>query len=388
MTHRTRHFFLGGFLYQAFAAFCLALVFAGSAFAEVTTRGGLEAGSQGFSFELHGRIMIDAALFDQDITPMEDGIEVRRARLGVEGRLYENWGYLLQVDFAGGDAEAKNLFISYNGLDNATIFIGQFKQFFGLAERTSTKYITFMEVASPMVFAPSYRLGVGYLWTGRNMTFGGSVYGNEIGAGTTNDGPVNLSGRFTFAPIDGAERLLHLGVSVARESVNDTHSVTFAARPESHLAPKLIGTTIEHVDHLLELGLEAAWVTGPFSLQGEYIATRVQRSSGFADATLGGYYLQASYFLTGESRPYQHGNFGRVTPLGNAGAWQLALRFSHLDLNDGPIHGGDLGDITFGVNYYVNPHVRFMMNLIKVRADTGAYVDKPYILQFRAQLDF
>lgn len=359
-----------------------------AASAEVTTRGGLEAEAQGFSFELHGRIMVDTALFDDDITPLDSGLEFRRARLELAGTLYGDWGYTARYDFAGNEVTAKELYISYHGLDNAMIFMGQFKQFFGLAELTSSKYITFMEVALPMAFAPSYRIGVGYLWEGDNTTFGASAYGNEAGEGTENDGLVNFSSRFTYAPINNNNNVLHLGIAVAQESVNDTNSITFAERPESHIAPKLISATINNVDGVRKLGLEAAWVSGPFSLQSEYITTTVQRNAGFDDATLAGYYVQASWFLTGESRPYDAGSFGRVKPNGEGGAWQLAVRLSHLDFVDDSITGGEMNDITFGVNYYVNPHVRFMANYIQVEADYGAVVDEPSILQFRAQIDF
>lgn len=380
-------------MYKLFLTVTLIPALAGitPAIADVTTRGGLEAETEGFSFELHGRLMADMAIFDEDITPLESGLEFRRARIELEGTLYEDWGYTAKYDFAGNEVEAKELFISYHGLENATVFIGQFKQFFGMAELISSKYVTFMEIASPMVFVPGYRMGVGYLWTSTDitdMTFGASVYGNEMGEGTANDGLVNFSSRFTYAPINNSNQVLHLGIAVAQESVSDTNSITFAERPESHIAPKLMSITVNNADDLTKLGLEAAWVSGPFSLQGEYITTTVKRTAGFDEVTLGGYYLQASWFLTGESRPYKNGSFGRVKPLHESGAWQLAVRFSHLDFIDDPVAGSTMDNVTFGVNYYVNPHVRFMVNYVMVETDYGALVDEPSILQFRAQIDF
>lgn len=355
---------------------------------QVETAGGIEAETEGFSFELGGRVMVDMALFDEDVTPMEDGMEFRRARLEMAGTLHEDWSYKAQVDFAENETDIKDMYIAYEGLGEGRLMIGQFKQFMGLEELTSSKYITFMELAPTSVFYPSRKIGVGYLWKNSNSTFGVSAYGNEAGEGVENDGLANFSARYTFAPMLAEGEVLHFGLSAVSESTDDTGTLSLRQRPEAHLAPRLIGTTITEADGITKLGLEAAWVAGPFSLQGEYVDASVQRTAGFADASFDGYYLQASWFATGESRPYKAGSFGRVKPHAPSGAWELTARLSNLNLVDGAIDGGELNDLTLGVNYYANPHVRFMANYVKVEAEQGGVTDEPGILQFRAQIDF
>ena len=89
--------------------------------------------------------------------------------------------------------------------------------------------------------------------------------------------------------------------------------------------------------------------------------------------------LQASYFLTGEHRPYKasDGAFTRVKPLknyskdGGQGAWELAARLSYMNLNDGDVSGGRLRDLTLGVNWYLNPNVRTMWNYILADPSEG-----------------
>jgi phosphate-selective porin OprO/OprP len=111
-----------------------------------------------------------------------------------------------------------------------------------------------------------------------------------------------------------------------------------------------------------------------------------------SDPSFSGYYAYASYFLTGEHRAYKNssGTFDRVKPKtnfgkGGTGAWEVALRYSGLDLNDAPIQGGELEDITFGLNWYLNPNVRAMFNYVLADLDTVGNAD---IVQLRFQIDF
>ncbi|MEW8469935.1 MAG: porin, partial [Candidatus Thiodiazotropha sp.] len=144
------------------------------------------------------------------------------------------------------------------------------------------------------------------------------------------------------------------------------------------------------------LGLEGAWVTGPFSLQGEWMQAKVERDTG-TEPTFDGWYLQASWFLTGESRRYKQdaAKFGRIRPLSEHGALEAAARFSSLDLNDGEIEGGSSDNLTLGLNWYINRQIRLMANAIFVDNDRFADADgdveaedEPTIIQLRAQVDF
>ena len=157
------------------------------------------------------------------------------------------------------------------------------------------------------------------------------------------------------------------------------------------MAPRFVDTGNIAAGWENRLGLEAAYVHGPFCLQGEYIGTAVD-ATGEPDRGFSGYYAYASYFLTGEHRPYsqKNGIFCRVKPnvnfgKGGIGAWEMGVRFSHLDLDDGAITGGDLDDITLGLNWYLNPNVRTMLNYIRADLDTVGDAD---ILEMRFQIDW
>ena len=46
------------------------------------------------------------------------------------------------------------------------------------------------------------------------------------------------------------------------------------------------------------------------------------------------------------------------------GAWQVGLRYDWLDLNSGPIKGGQNQDVTLGLNWFLNPNARFQINYV------------------------
>ncbi len=378
---------------------------AGNAEAEiqVATKGGLELGTYDgqFSFELGGRLMLDLAGYHEDQVKLGNGTEIRRARLEAEGIMYSDWGYEFGVDFAGADADIKDAYIEYRGSWPSTLKLGQFKEPFSLEELTSSRYITFMERALPNAFAPGRNIGMGYQSRGEGWITAIGLFGEAFDDDVANEGDEGwgVTTRVTYAPWRDGRKALHLGAALSVRTANDDNEVKFDSRPESHVTDvKYLNTgDITDVDTVSLLGLEAALVKGSWSLQGEAIQAQVSRSSGLATLDFSGWYVYGSWFLTGESRMYKakKGSFGRIKPTGDSGAWELALRLSSLDLTDGPVTGGEADQLTLGLNWYVNPHLRMMMNYVRVDNDDFADDDgdaqgddNPDILQLRAQIDF
>ena len=110
-----------------------------------------------------------------------------------------------------------------------------------------------------------------------------------------------------------------------------------------------------------------------------------------------GLYVFASYFLTGESRAYdpRTAAFSRVVPRrdfdfgrGGWGAVELGCRYSYTNLSDGVIQGGRLGELMGEVNWYLQPHVRWMFG-----AGYGHITGSPsngdvFLVQTRVGVDF
>ncbi len=366
----------------------------------------LETADKVFKLRIGGRIQLDGAFIgeDSDVSDVfgsvPSGVEFRRARLSIDGLLYDRFEFKTQYDFADGEPRFKDVYMGVRDIPVVGNFrVGQFKEPFSLEELTSSNYITFMERSLPTIFAPSRNVGLALFSTAldKRMTWAVGAFraaddfGRSIG-----DSEFNATLRLTGLPWyeDKGRQLLHLGASYSFSNPAD-NTVRFRERPEAHISPRYVDTGNFSAKNLNRVGAEAALVYGPLSVQGEYVHAFVNRDSvAGADPQFNGFYGFASYFLTGEHRPYStsSGTFGRVKPKknflngeGGLGAWEVAARYSQLDLNDEGIDGGKLGDFTFGLNWYLNPNYRVMFNY--VFADLKDVGDT-HILQMRFQVAF
>ena len=364
-----------------------------------------ENNSQSVSLKIGGRIQIDYAAFEEDGRirkrfgeDFADGTEFRRARIYIEGEIHDNIEFKAQYDFANGETDFKDVYLGLVNVSNwGSLRAGQFKEPFSLEELTSSNYITFMERALPNAFAPGRNVGI--MWhrpfADERVTGALGIFRKVDTSGRgQSDQQFAVTARVTALPWyeEGGKKLLHVGLGYTRQEYKS--EVRFSARPESHLAPRLADTGAFSADSGDIIGAELAYVNGPFSLQGEFMQAFIDGSDiPIRNSQFWGGYVMASYFLTGETRPYKKsaGAFDRVKPLHNWreddgwGAWELAARYSHLELNDGVIRGGRLEDFTLGLNWYLNPNVRLMWNYVLANPSKGGIVN---IFETRLQIAF
>ncbi len=372
-----------------------------------------------FKLKIGGRIMNDWGWFSEDndvkraIGDQVDGTEFRRARMYTSGTIYENIGFKAQYDFAGGDVDFKDVYIELKKIPYLGHFrVGHFKEPFSLEELTSSKYITFMERSLNNVFSPSRNTGF-MLYNhalDKRMTWAGGIFrnsdsfGDSEGDGST-EGNYSFSGRITGLPWykDEGRKLIHTGFSYTYQNAFE-NAIDFDSTPETHLADDFVDTGSFAAEYSNRFNPELAIVYGPFSFQGEYSFVDVDlKRSMDSDPDFSGFYGYFSYFLTGENRKYkrENGVFSRVKPNKNfrwgrekgKGAIELAARYSELDLSDEGIDGGRLQDLTLGVNWYLNPNTRVMLNYVRANVDRLVNDirlddDNADLLSMRFQIDF
>ena len=392
------------------------------------------------SVKVGGRIFLDTAMFSQDAASVaqvgnaQNGTEFRTARIFVKGNAFHVVDYKVQFDFAGtttvnsgaggvnnktiGQVVFKDVYIGIKELPLlGNIRAGHFKEPFGLEQLTSGRFITFMErsLGDTGIFVPGRNIGVMTFDYSENerMTWAIGGFINH-----TPDNPpryISDSGqgavtmRLTYLPwydeATNGRGLFHVGAGFSHR-VNGNDTLRLRSRPESHMGPYVLDTgTIANAPNYQIYNGELAFVYGAFSAQAEYFGVALKRNGGFGNQNFNGYYANLSYFLTGENRVYNRhsGAFNRVKPFGNffrvrdesgyvqtgIGAWEVAYRYSYGDLISGPINGGRTGDHTVGLNWYLNPYTRVMLNYIHSTTDDAAALNGDIdIVQMRAQIDF
>ena len=351
-----------------------------------------------------GRIHYDWATMSQDsgiqesLGSLQDGTEPRRARIYFSGELHEQVEFKVQYDFAGGTTKFKDVYLGLKGIPVlGKIRLGHMKEPFSLEEMTSSNNVTFLERALPNVFAPSRNTGVLISnHVKERVSWGMGVFldTNDLGV-DQGDGEFNFTGRLTGTPWHAAKgkKVVHLGLGYSHRSPSEP-DFRYRQRPEAHLAPRFVdtGTLRMHSAHLV--GPEFALVHGSASVQAEYIRAGLNPVTGNATSNFHGYYLLGSYFLTGEQRNYRAsaGQFRGIKPRRNfslgqkgTGAWEVAVRYSSLDLNHGTVSGGKLDDFTAGLNWYLNPNARVMWNYIRANRES---LGKAGVFQMRFQVNF
>jgi len=344
-----------------------------------------ETADKQFTAQFGGRIHFDAGGIDTDDDfeagiggDEEDAAEIRRARIFMSGTLFEEFEYKWQYDFAGGvNNRLKDVYMGLKDTPVGGVRVGQFKEPFSLEEHTSSNHRTFMEGGTLNALVPQRNLGIMVHDHNQSETFTWAAGlfkddGSDTGA-HTGDGETHATARVTFLPVyeNEGEDLVHLGAAYSLRA-SDEGMIDYASAGPSGLTQNdVVDTGSIAADSADLFGLEAAWVRGPLSLQGEFVRSSVDADSG-SDPDFDGWYVFASWFLTGERRGYKtaSGAFDRVAvrrPYGKEGgwgAWELAVRYGMLDLSDASVDGGELTDTTLGLNWYLNPFTRIMFNWV------------------------
>ena len=359
-----------------------------------------------FSMKIFGRIQADFHWFSNASTALQgavggtwdSGFEFRRARLGVSGTIYKHIVFKAQYDFADTaneeEPQFKDVYIGTANLSDCygcgvpDLRVGHFKIPFSLEELSSSKYITFIERSLPVTtFAPSRETGfaVGDSGYGDRIQYSVGFFGNGGNDGSPSfrwrDG-MDIAGRVTYmpwAPCDCESKYWVVGASYMYTW--DETTARFRTRPEDHIGPRIVDTGPFAASSWHRYGLETLFVHNRWWVQAEAIGCSVNTPAG-DNPNFWGAYLQFGYFLNGPYKPFKRefATIDKVKPCNNwlgkdccgAGSWEIAARFSFVDLKDGAVNGGEVWETTLGVNWWLNPNTTVRFNYMH------ASVDEPF----------
>lgn len=364
-----------------------------------------------FKFSLNGRLHADAAIQSGDkfttwndrnnnglvddgnanapvSNDLDSGTEIRRFRMEFAGQFYNDWRFKLQPDFADEQVRLKDAFVQYTGFDWGIWTLGQSKQPYSFQQMMSSNDMPFMERSLEYAWTDvsvNRAIGLRFDTHGHNWTAAAGIYGDTAtrqAESAADDEGWGASGRVTWAPWYKPGELLHVGASGAyRVPQQADKTVRYRIRPThiDHFYPIDTGN-IRNIDDEVFFNAEATGAYGPLSFESEYNVAYLQRNGdGTEDAKFDGWHFDVMYSLTGESRAaaYDPKNavIKRLTPnrnfdlAGGWGAWELKGRISQVNMNKigtANQHGGRETAATLGVNWYLNPWFRLMLDYTHV----------------------
>lgn len=333
--------------------------------------------------------------FRQVYGALPDGTVFRRVRIGIQGT-DGPWEYRIIPDFAAvGRPSLLDVYLGLNDIPYlGHLRLGHFAEPFGLEQTSTIRGVNTLERSQlTEVYGRRRRVGLMVFdtWDHEQGTWAlgvfrslSDIFGDDIGPREFRSA---LTGRLTrllwYEEREQSLDLLHIGFSYSAR-VPRNREAQFQSRPEDRFGaaavnlPVLIDTGAIPANFYQLLVGEALWIRGPFCVQGEYllvpVSTRTQGAVYFS-----AWYVQASFFLTGDHRQYRRdiAVLDAVIPRRDflrrengqwfvgPGAWELIVRLSHADLNDGGITGGRSTNLTFGLAWYLNPHLRIIANYIQ-----------------------
>jgi phosphate-selective porin OprO/OprP len=397
----------------------------------------IASGDGQFTASLRGVMQLDTAQYLQDDNlgasvvgrDFNSGTNFRRGRLGVEGKLYGDFDYNITLDFGGsgtdGQTTLHELWIQYSGFKPAKIRVGAFAPNLGLEDAASTNGSLFPERPSAAEVARSLagadkRIAAQVLANGDHWLAAAAITGAKAADGATFDEQLGYTFRVAGTPLYGFDWRVHVGANAsivaqpAQATAAGPYTLTLEDRPELRVdGTRLVSTGALDADGARHWGLELAAQKKNWLVQGEYFDIALERRQpavGVTDPGFTGWYVEAGWVVTGEARKYNTGTAAFDAPpvdkpfkpkAGQWGAWELAARYSVLDLNDNEfsavtadrVRGGEQAIWSAGVNWFVNPAVRFSLNYLDVSVDRlnsgGVQIGQDYqAVNLRSQFAF
>ena len=332
--------------------------------------------SPDFSFYFNGFIQGDLLSLEGASPELESNPNWRDGRVSMTLNFYQHWQIDTTYDFR--DSQLLDAYFAYVG-SHATVMAGQIFVVFGISNTSDTSQITFLELPLPVFpFSTQYYPGVQVGFYQSPFTIYTSFFGPQWGTPVYGRSPYGGTISATFSPIHTDTRLFVLSLSGWQQGMDSSHTFSLSPIPEVDTVNE--GTFIDtgdigNVKNFQSFDGGAAGVYGPFSMQSEYINTWINRTDSFPVLKVHGFYVTTSYFLTGESRLYnfQNAGFVGITPIRRKyGAWQIALRYSELNLMTGNIAGGRERDITVGLNWFPIQEITCKFNYVRARMNPNS----------------
>ncbi|MBI2191377.1 MAG: hypothetical protein HYU36_05280 [Planctomycetes bacterium] len=343
--------------------------------------------------------------------PGDSGFLVRNARLDVRGTLENDFSYRLFGDFSGAGAKLVEGWLEYHHYAPARLRVGQMVEPFSLEALTSFRWVDLIERSMVVTaFSPQEDLGAMLFGTmaGKRIEYALGVFNGRGKNVEDNNDDKDVAARAVLSPFAGSNspwmRGLYVGTGMTwGEQEEDFSGTSFRTAARTPFFQYARGASFR--GDRTRVGADVEWFMGPASLKAEWLNTRFENVSlagTSLDAGFSGWYVTATYLLTGEKKPRNK----PVVPkknfdprLGGWGAWELVGRFERFDADNeliprGLASGSDEVDAyTLGLHWWPNPHIKISFNYVHTLFDddvavSGSTLDDEDAFLFRFQYNF
>ena len=343
---------------------------------------------------------------------LSSGGNFRRAQLGLQGKLFGDWSYYVNIDYGSGGTTGtetpghiQQAYIEYDGFAPFAFRIGAHPPSTGMDDTYASTDQLLLERSAPTDLARNMAGGDGRdsieaLYLGDRLFASLAFTGDKVQATGVFDEQQAVVGRVAYTPYTDND--WRWALSVASTDVfrpGDTNATAASTRPLTLSNPpelivddqstKLVSVADANVTDAWNWNVESGVTYDNFLAQAGYFKYGIDqrgltslRGQGFD-----GWYAEVSWVLTGESRGWSTANGAftnprprvNFSPNGHGwGAWELAARYSDLDLNDnqgvlgtalpaGGVRGGEQRISTLGLNWYPNSVLKFTLQAQNVQ---------------------
>lgn len=201
-------------------------------------------------------------------------------------------------------------------------------------------------------------------WFAKDNSFSGN--GNQYSA------------RLTLLPVDSGpsgDTVVEVGTAVFyKEATNG--KLQYRSRPELNQSDYFVDTGNIAADHSVTSQFETMVIRGPLQMFGEFHLTPVSSRESGNPFFYGGF-AGVAYLLTGEHHGYNRlgGYQTRLTPSSpigaGPGAWEVAGRYSYVNLSDGLVDGGVMSRWTGALSWYLSREWKVQFNYGYITLDKG-----------------
>ena len=358
----------------------------------------------GTLIQFDGRFTADDP--EQDVI---DTFAARRVRPILQGRVAKFFDYFFVLDFAG---PASSLYVrdAYfeTRLSNAfRVRAGKGKVPFGLERLIFANVLLFVERALPTALTPDRDLGVQILGevAGGRLSYVAALTNGVIDGGSGDvdgDEGKDVAARIVISPwaSNPAHPLAGLGVGLAATTGTAPAALPVVRSAGQQMFFSYAGAT--GVGRRRRLSPQGSYYRGSFGGFAEYVQSSgsVRKDSATTDVDNSAWQVAGSWVLTGERatdrgvRPRanfdpEHGTFGAI---------QVAVRYHVLRIDPATFAAGlaaagasrSAESVTAGVNWYLNPFIKWVFNVERTVFDEGAVGSRhaENAILFRGQLSF